>query len=89
MTQDEVEAIPRKTARQVMASVPAGRGYDDRLLLAVEQAMNLEWWRGYHAALRSRTTQTGVNLNQRNEHGACRIQNVAQGRQMQMSPTLG
>jgi hypothetical protein len=50
MTKEEIDAISRKTARQVMASVPAGRGYDDRLLLAVEQAMNLEWWRGYHAA---------------------------------------
>jgi hypothetical protein len=35
--------------------VPAGRNYDDRVLLAVEQALNLEWWRGYHAALNRRS----------------------------------
>jgi hypothetical protein len=50
MTKEEIHAIPRKEARQLLAQIPLGRGFDDRLLLAVEQAMNLEWWRGYHAA---------------------------------------
>lgn len=50
MTKDEIDATPRKEARQLLAQIPAGKGYDNRLLLAVEQAMNLEWWRGYHAA---------------------------------------
>lgn len=49
MTRDQIDAIPRVEARQLLARVPAGPRYDDRVLLAVEQAMNLEWWRGYHA----------------------------------------
>lgn len=49
MTKEQVDAIPRVEARQLLARIPAGAGYDDRILLAVEQAMNLEWWRGYYA----------------------------------------
>jgi len=51
MTKEQLDAIPRKQARQWLAQIPAGPGYDDRVLLAIEQAMNLEWWRGYYAAL--------------------------------------
>lgn len=51
MEKEQIDAIPRKEARELLASIPGGRGYDDRVLLAVEQAMNLEWWRGYYAAL--------------------------------------
>jgi hypothetical protein len=50
LTKDEIEAIPRVEANKLLARIPAGRGYDDRVLLAVEQAMNLEWWRGYWSA---------------------------------------
>ena len=49
MTKEQIDAIPRKEARQLLAQIPAGQGYDDRVLLAVEQAMNLEWWRGFYA----------------------------------------
>lgn len=49
MTKEQIDAIPRKDARQWLAQVEAGSGYDDRVLLAIEQAMNLEWWRGYYA----------------------------------------
>lgn len=49
MTKEQIDAIPRVEARKLLASIPAGVGYDDRVLLAVEQAMNLEWWRGFHA----------------------------------------
>ena len=49
MTKDEVYAIPWKEAQSLLASIPGGRGYDDRVLLAVEQALNLAWWRGYYA----------------------------------------
>lgn len=49
MTKEQVDAIPRKEAGDIIASVPAGRGYDDRVTLAVAVAMNLEWWRGYYA----------------------------------------
>jgi hypothetical protein len=51
MTKEQLEAIPRVDARQLLARIPAGQGYDDRVLVAVEQAMNLEWWRGFYAAL--------------------------------------
>lgn len=51
MTKEQLDAIPRVEARALLARIPAGPGYDDRVLLAVEQVMNLEWWRGYHAAL--------------------------------------
>lgn len=50
MTKEQIDAIPRVEARQLLARVPAGHGYDDRVLLAVEQAMNMEWWRGYWKA---------------------------------------
>ena len=50
MDKKEIDAIPRIEARQLLARIPAGRGYDNRVLLAVEQAMNLEWWRGYWSA---------------------------------------
>lgn len=49
MTEDQVDAIPRKDARQWLAQIPAGQGYDDRVLFVLEQAMNLEWWRGFYA----------------------------------------
>lgn len=41
---------PRKEARQLLAEIPGGPGYDNRVVLAVECAMNLEWWRGHHSA---------------------------------------
>lgn len=50
MTKDEIDAIPRKQARQLLAEIPAGHLYDERVLRAVESALNLEWWRGYYAA---------------------------------------
>lgn len=50
MTRNEINAIPRKTASQLLSEIPAGGGYERRVELAVEQALNLEWWRGYHAA---------------------------------------
>lgn len=49
MTREELSAIPRKTAREILASIPGGRGYDDRVMVAIECAMNTEWWRGFHA----------------------------------------
>lgn len=53
MKKEQLDAIPRVEARQLLARIPAGNGYDDRVLVAVEQAMNLEWWRGYYAGLRT------------------------------------
>ncbi len=51
VTREMIEAVPRKTARELLAGIPAGLRYDDRVLLAVEMAMNNEWWRGYFAGL--------------------------------------
>jgi len=51
MTRDQLDATPQQTAQQVLVSVPGGPGYDARVLVAVEQAMNLEWWRGYYTAV--------------------------------------
>lgn len=41
--------VPRRTAEQIVASVPLGRGVEERIILAIEVAMNEEWWRGYYA----------------------------------------
>lgn len=49
MTEEQLAALPRRTAGEILAAIPGGPGYDDRVLLAVEGAMNLEWWRGYYA----------------------------------------
>lgn len=51
MTPEDLAKIPRKTAREMLGEIQAGDGFEHRVLLAVECAMNLEWWRGYHAAL--------------------------------------
>jgi hypothetical protein len=48
MTRAQLSAIPRKTAAEILAAIPGGPGYDDRVLLAMEEAMNLEWWRGFY-----------------------------------------
>lgn len=49
MTRNELDKIPRKTAVALLAGIPAGPGYDKRVDVAVEVAMNVEWWRGYYA----------------------------------------
>lgn len=51
MTREQVTKIERKTASRVLATIPAGRNWDDRLICAVESAMNIEWWRGYYAGI--------------------------------------
>lgn len=57
MTEDQIKAIPRRTAEQVLVAVPGGPGYEHRVLLAVEIAMNEEWWRGYWASGREMAHQ--------------------------------
>jgi hypothetical protein len=49
MNREELEKIPRQEAAELLASIPAGPGYERRLLIAIECALNLEWWRGYYA----------------------------------------
>jgi hypothetical protein len=50
MTAEELKQYPRKTAQQLLVELPGGRDYEKRTEIAVECALNLEWWRGYHAA---------------------------------------
>ena len=50
MTKEQIDAIPRIEAETLLAQIPGGRGYDWRVTMAVERAMNLEWWRGYWSA---------------------------------------
>jgi len=57
MDKEALYAIPRKTAKQLLTDIPSGGvcwgsrpGYETRVEIAVEGAMNTEWWRGYYAA---------------------------------------
>jgi hypothetical protein len=47
MTKEQIDAIKRKEAREIVEG-PMPHG----IVLAVEEALSLEWWRGYHAAAR-------------------------------------
>lgn len=49
MTPQFLAKIARRTAKEVIASVPLGPGVTDRMTIAAEMAMNEEWWRGYYA----------------------------------------
>jgi hypothetical protein len=51
MTKEQLAASPRQTAHELLTAIPGGPGYERRVELAVESALNVEWWRGYHAAL--------------------------------------
>lgn len=52
MTEQELEKIKRKSAREWLISIPLGHGVDERQEVAIECAMNEEWWRGFHAGKR-------------------------------------
>lgn len=54
MTRDDLAKYPRKTAKEILAEARLGALPTRSLELLVECALNLEWWRGYHAA----TSQT-------------------------------
>lgn len=49
MTREDLSKIPRVEAAEMLVNIPAGPGYEHRVLLAVESAMNIEWWRGHYA----------------------------------------
>lgn len=51
MTPQTLATIRRKTATEVIESVPLGPGVSHRINIAVEVAMNEEWWRGYYAGV--------------------------------------
>lgn len=44
MDKEKIDAIPRRSASEIMSAK------DSYLVLRIEEALNLEWWRGYHAA---------------------------------------
>lgn len=48
MTEEQLAAIPRRTADEILTMIPGGPGYDHRVRLAMEVAMIVEWWRGYY-----------------------------------------
>jgi len=49
MTKEQVDAIPHRSPKQILADIPLGAGHWDRVELALEEAMNIEWWRGFYA----------------------------------------
>jgi hypothetical protein len=49
MNEEELTKMPRQTARDILTAIPGGPGYEARVELALEVAMNTEWWRGYYA----------------------------------------
>ncbi len=50
MTREELSKIERKTPAEITADIMNTSRVQD-IQIAVECAMNQEWWRGYHAAL--------------------------------------
>jgi hypothetical protein len=52
MTEEQLVVIKRRSAEEVLTDVPGGPGYERRVEIAVETAMNENWWRGYHAGRR-------------------------------------
>lgn len=66
MTRAQLRAAARRDASGVIASVPGGAGYDNRVVMAVELAMNQEWWRGYYAGIDlTRNLSAGVTDRER------------------------
>ncbi len=41
--------MPLRTAQEILNAIPGGPGYEARVELALEVAMNTEWWRGFYA----------------------------------------
>lgn len=50
-TREQIAALPRRSAREIVALVAGGLGYHERLTIAIEEAINQEWWRGYFAGI--------------------------------------
>lgn len=61
MTKDELAKYPRKTPAQLLAEVPDGLGRERSLEVVFESAMNLEWWRGYHAGKSEQAERGGMS----------------------------
>ena len=49
MNEEELTKMPKQTARDILNAIPGGRGYETRVEIALEVAMNTEWWRGFWA----------------------------------------
>ncbi len=49
MTKDQIDAIPRRTVRELFDEVDPECRYANQLIAVFESAVNLEWWRGYYA----------------------------------------
>lgn len=54
MTPTQLAKVPRRDAARIIEDAQVGRvGGGDRLHLAIETALNEEWWRGFHAGQRA------------------------------------
>lgn len=53
MTEDQLANIKRRSAEEVIVSVPGGLHYEARMRIAIEAWANEEWWRGFHAGQRA------------------------------------
>ena len=51
MTRAQLAQCANETAADLFARVPMGKGYYERIEVAVETALNVQWWRGYYAAV--------------------------------------
>ena len=55
MTPEQVASTPRKSAEEIANGVPEGLPPNLtrlHLMIEIESALNLEWWRGYYAGRR-------------------------------------
>jgi hypothetical protein len=57
MTKEDLERIPRVTAAELLAQLATGWPRQEVL---IESALNVEWWRGYHAASAALSTTGGA-----------------------------
>jgi hypothetical protein len=59
MTRDDLAKYPRETPREIMIKAGLSALPTNQLELLLDSALNLEWWRGYHAA-RAETVSTNA-----------------------------
>ena len=60
MTKEQLSAIKRRSAENVMVGVPGGLHYEARLRTAIEAWANEEWWRGFYAGAKAAENSTSI-----------------------------
>jgi uridine phosphorylase len=53
----EDELPPHLSGIEMLAAIPAGPDRNDRLAEAIDKALEVAWWRGYHTAHRQAATK--------------------------------